>query len=64
MSQIDAIARRYGKWPHEVLLLDPFELALAGLCLQGAAKRAAERARAARRHPLLGGPIPVLDLEQ
>lgn len=29
MLLVDAIARRYGKWPHEVLRLSPGELSIA-----------------------------------
>ena len=29
---MDAVARRYGKWPHEVLDLDAWQLGLAVLC--------------------------------
>lgn len=33
MLLIDAIARRYGKWPHEVLRLSPEELSMSICCL-------------------------------
>lgn len=33
MLLIDAIARRYGKWPHEVLRLSPEELSMSITCL-------------------------------
>ena len=30
---VDAIAHRYGKWPHEVLRLSPEELSMAICCV-------------------------------
>lgn len=30
------MAARYGKWPHEVLDLDPVEMALASACVEAA----------------------------
>lgn len=29
---MDGVAKRYGKWPHEVLALDPYEITVALIC--------------------------------
>lgn len=29
---VDGLAKRYGKWPHEVLDLDPYQLSVALIC--------------------------------
>ncbi len=52
---IDAIARCYGRLPHEILELDPYELGIALLCYQtGVAQRASLASRQ-------GGPVfPVV----
>ena len=36
MLLVDALAKRYGKWPHEVLALDPEQLGYALACAQQA----------------------------
>ena len=43
---VDALARRAGKWPHEVLELDAWQLGLAILCLE---QHDATRAQAVKR---------------
>ena len=43
---VDALARRYGPWPHEVLDLDAYQIGLACLCLE---QHDATRAQACKR---------------
>jgi hypothetical protein len=31
---LDAVAHRYGRWPHEVEELTPYQLGLASLCIR------------------------------
>lgn len=42
---MDRLAKRYGKWPHEVLELPPYELSLAMLCAHAGRERAANEVR-------------------
>ena len=44
--RVDALARRYGHWPHEVLDLDAYQMGLACLCLE---QHDATRAQAVKR---------------
>lgn len=63
MLTIDAIARRYGKLPHEVLDLDPWQLGLAFQCVQQAAASAAQtvqRMAQANQGGLVPVPVPVV----
>jgi len=48
---IDAIAHRYGKWPHEVLRLTPEELSMSITCLN---LRNEENAANAKRAGAMG----------
>lgn len=34
MLALDAVAHRYGRWPHEVEELTPYQLGLALLCVR------------------------------
>lgn len=43
MLALDAVARRYGKLPHEVEQLTPYQLGLAFLCIE-------RRRESAERH--------------
>lgn len=46
LLMIDAIARCYGKLPHEIMDLDPYQMGIALLCYQtGTANRASVAAR-------------------
>ena len=51
---IDRTARRYGKWPHQVLELDGFQQGLAALCMERAGKRLGTQLRASK------GAIPAV----
>jgi len=42
------MAQRFGKWPHEVIGLDPFELALASACVEAADAESASRVARAK----------------
>lgn len=54
---VDRIARRYGRLPHEVLDLTPYQLGIALVCVQAATEATATRARA-------GGMVfPVLSVD-
>jgi hypothetical protein len=60
---IDAIARRYGILPHQVLDLSPWDLGLALQCLQQAAASAAQtvqRMQQASNGSMIPTPIPVV----
>ena len=60
---IEAVARRYGVLPHQVLDLDPWALGLAFECVQQAAASAAQtvqRMQAASKGSMIPTPIPVV----
>ena len=42
------MANRFGKWPHEVIALDPAELALASACVEAADAETASRVARAK----------------
>lgn len=62
MLSIDAIARRYGILPHQVLDLDPWEMGLARVCVQQAANTAAQTVERMSRQGggLIPTPVPVV----
>ena len=51
MLTVHRIAKTYGKWPHEVLNLEPFELAIAEACIQ--------QADATTALNIMSGAVPV-----
>jgi hypothetical protein len=53
---VDAIARRYGVLPHQVLEMSPWDLGLAFQCVQQAARSSAQ---AVQRMQAAGGILPV-----
>ena len=56
---LDQVAKRYSKWPHEILDLEPWQEALAVLCLANAQLRTAENVQRASA----GGMVfPVINL--
>jgi len=54
------MANRFGKWPHEVLLLEPGELALASACVEAADAESASRVMRAKGKK--GVVFPVVSL--
>lgn len=61
VDEIDAIAHRYGILPHQVLELDPFQLALAGYCVSRVRDRQADVMRKAAKSLL--GVVPAMTIE-
>ena len=60
---LDAIARRYGVLPHQVLELSPWDLGLAYQCVQQAAASAAQtvqRMQQGSQGGLVPVPVPVI----
>lgn len=55
---VDGLARRYGRWPHEVLDLSPEDLTLAVMCGELAARDLNKRIRQAK-----GMVFPTLALD-
>lgn len=47
MLLVDAIAHRYGKWPHEVFSLEPEQLSQAILCVRTRNEEDASRCKRA-----------------
>lgn len=57
---VDRIAKRYGRLPHEVMELSPYQFTVAALCVQQAADSAEQAIGRINRS---GGMVfPVLDL--
>lgn len=54
---VHRVASAYGKWPHEVLGLDPEQLGLALSCVQAADRSRAAMIKASKAWPmfLVGG---------
>ena len=66
MLQVDALARRYGKWPHQVLELTPFELGLASQCaMAGWEKRGEviERMQQQTKGGFMPLPVPTFSID-
>lgn len=60
VTAVDAIARRYGVPPAEVLRWDPYDMTIAMICLQVAENNRAERLA---QHNRAGGMVfPVMDI--
>ena len=60
---IDAVARRYGILPHQVLELDPWDLGLARECILAAERSVSESvAKMQAQGGFLPMPIPVINI--